>query len=71
MISERIQRMMMGTLLTVILYLMNIEEVMMASYLLAAMIVLVFVWAIFDFCPSIWALKKMFKEDCKECKEHT
>jgi len=66
MLSERIQRIMMGTLLTVILYLINIQETVIASYLLAAVVVLVFVWAIFDFCPSIWALRKIFKEDSKQ-----
>ncbi len=63
MLSEKIQRIMMGTVLTVILYLVNIQEIMIASYLLAAVIVLVFVWAIFDFCPSLWVLRKVFKEE--------
>jgi len=67
MISEKIQRVMMGTMLAVILYLVNVQELMIASYLLAAMIGLVFVWAFFDFCPSLWTLKKLFKEECPKC----
>lgn len=68
MLSERIQRMMMGTMLMIILYLFNVQELVIASALLAAVIGLVFVWAVFDFCPSLWTLKKIFKEDCKKCE---
>ncbi|PHR54331.1 MAG: phosphoribosylaminoimidazole synthetase [Arcobacter sp.] len=63
MLSEKIQRIMMGSLLTVILYLFNIQEIMIASYLLTAVIMLVFVWAVFDFCPSLWVLRKILKEE--------
>lgn len=63
--SDRIQRTMMGTMLAVILYLVNIEELMIASYLLSFMVVMVFSWAIFDFCPSIWGLRKIFNEECQ------
>jgi len=63
MLSERIQRVMMGTLLTIILYLFNIQEIMIASYLLSGVISLVTIWAIFDFCPSLWFWKKVLKED--------
>ena len=66
MLSERIQRVMMGSLLTIILYLFNIQEVMIASYLLSGVIFLIVVWAIFDFCPSLWVLKKVFKENTFE-----
>ena len=66
MLSARIQRVMMGTLLTIILYLFNIQEAMIASYLLSGVIFLIAVWAIFDFCPSLWVLKRVLKEE--ECK---
>ena len=65
MLGDRIQRVMMGTFLIVILYLVNTQETVIASYLLGFMITLIFVWAIFDFCPSLWALKKY----CKKCAE--
>ena len=68
MISDRIQRTMMGIMLTVILYLVNIQELMIASYLLTFMVVMVFSWAIFDFCPSTWGLRKILKEECKSTK---
>ena len=67
MISEKIQRVMMGTMLAIILYLVNVQELILASYLLSAMIGLVLVWAVFDFCPSLWTLKKVFKEECSKC----
>ena len=65
MLGDRIQRVMMGTFLMVILYLVNTQEVMIASYILAFMITLIFTWALFDFCPSLWALKRY----CKKCAE--
>jgi len=67
MISNKIQRIMMATMLSVILYLVNIQEAVIATYLLTFMIVMVTSWAIFDFCPSVWGLQKIFKEECKKC----
>lgn len=67
MLSDRIQRVMMGTFLVVILYLVNIQETVIASYMLGFMIAMVFVWAFFDFCPSLWMLKKGLKEKCSKC----
>ena len=62
MLSERIQRVIMAMALMAILYLFNIEEAMVANYLLSGVIGLVVIWAIFDFCPSLWTLQKLFKE---------
>jgi len=62
MLSERIQRTMMGTMLLIILYLYNTNEIIIANILLVAVASLVFIWAIFDFCPSLWSLKKVLKE---------
>lgn len=67
MLSDRIQRVMMGTFLVVILYMVNIQETVIASYMLGFMIAMVFVWAFFDFCPSLWMLKKGLKEKCSKC----
>jgi len=63
MLSEKIQRLMMASILMFILYLFNIQETMIASYLLSGVIFLIAVWAFFDFCPSLWALKKVLKEN--------
>lgn len=65
MLGDKIQRLMMATFLVVIAYLVNIQELQIASYMLGFMITLIVVWALFDFCPSLWALKKY----CKKCAE--
>ncbi|MBE0499284.1 MAG: DUF2892 domain-containing protein [Campylobacterales bacterium] len=67
MLSDKIQRIMMGTMLVIILVLVNIQETVIASFLLGFMIVMVYVWAFFDFCPSLWMLKKGLKEKCTKC----
>ena len=67
--SDKIQRLMMGTFLLVILYVVNIGEIMIASYLIGFMVAMVFSWALFDFCPSLWMLKKAFNEDAPKCSE--
>jgi len=67
MISEKIQRIMMATVLTIILYLFNAQELVIASYLLAGVISMIVIWAVFDFCPSLWTLKRVFKEECRNC----
>jgi multisubunit Na+/H+ antiporter MnhE subunit len=67
MLSDKIQRIMMGTMLLLILVLVNSGETMIASYLLGFMIAMVYVWAFFDFCPSLWMLKKGLKEKCTKC----
>lgn len=66
MLSEKIQRIMMAVMLSVILYLFNIQEMMIASVLLTGVILLVIIWAASDFCPSLWALRKVLKE--KKCE---
>jgi len=63
MLSERIQRTMMGIMLFITFYLYNINEVIIANTLIVAIMSLVFIWAAFDFCPSLWGLKKIFKEN--------
>jgi len=67
MISEIIQRFMMGFMMMVALYLYNTGETMFANIILGGMTVLVLIWAIFDFCPSLWTLKKIFKDECSKC----
>ncbi len=67
MISERLQRVMMGIMLMIILYLYNTQEMALANYLMGFMIGMISIWAVFDFCPSLWTFKKVFKEECKKC----
>lgn len=69
MISNMIQRSMMGIVLMLILYLFNSNATELANIALSLVIGMVFVWAFFDFCPSLWGLHKIFKDDkCKEAR---
>ncbi len=65
--SDKIQRTLMGIMLSVVLYLFNTQHVMLANYLLVFIIAMIVIWAFFDFCPSLWTLRKVFKEECSKC----
>jgi len=62
MLSERIQRAIMGTILLTALILFNVQELVLANAILIFVNILIFIWAFFDFCPSLWTLKKFLKE---------
>ena len=61
MCVERIQRIMMAIMVGVVMFLFNSGLVMVANIIGGFMILMMLVWAISDFCPSIWALGKMMK----------
>lgn len=58
MYAEKVQRIMMAIVLSIsaILWVMSVNE--WALLLQAFVIVMVVIWAITDFCPSLWVLKK-------------
>lgn len=56
--AEKLQRLMMAAVLVVAYYLMSIGSIY-GSILLGFVIAMVVIWAITDFCPSIWALTKL------------
>ena len=58
MCVERVQRLMMVAFLVAIFYFVSIYWIGTALILIAFMIVLLLVWALIDFCPSIWILGK-------------
>ena len=60
MCAERIQRVLMAIMLGVVIVLMNAGLTTVAMVLQGFIIVMIVVWAFTNFCPSIWALKKMF-----------
>jgi membrane-bound ClpP family serine protease len=64
MCAERIQRLLMAIMLLLAFYLMSVGSVfgMVLQLFIIAMIV---IWAITDFCPSLWAFGKMFG-NCKK-----
>jgi len=62
MCAERIQRVLMATVLAVALYLFSIGEVQFGIIIQSFVILMVLVWAFTNFCPSLWAFKKIFGE---------
>lgn len=60
MCAERIQRFLMAImlLLCMVLFMLNIMN--WAVILQSFIILMVLVWAITDFCPSLWIFKKVF-----------
>ena len=70
MCASRIQRYMMAIVLSISLYLMKfMPELMLMGFvvgeiLMVFVILMIAVWAIFDFCPSLWFLGKFMKKDC-------
>ncbi len=66
--SHRLQRLLTGMMLSLIWALFYLDESMIAFSLLAFVVAMIFTWAIFDFCPSLWFFKKILKEeDGKAC----
>lgn len=64
MCAEKIQRLLMAFMLLLAFYLMSIGSAlgMILQLFIIAMIV---VWAVTDFCPSLWAFGKIFG-NCKK-----
>jgi hypothetical protein len=63
MLSDKIQRSLMALMLMFVLYFFNSGVIWMANGILIFMIFMICIWAFFDFCPSLWSLKKLFRED--------
>lgn len=61
--SHRLQRLLTGTMLSLIWALFFLGESTIAFGLLAFVIAMIFAWAIFDFCPSLWFFAKVLKEE--------
>ncbi len=60
MCAERIQRFLMAIVLTVAMVLFASNQILYAMILQTLVVVMVIVWAIFDFCPSLWVFGKVF-----------
>lgn len=60
MCAEKIQRFLMAAVLTIALFLFADGEMLYAMILQTLVIVMVIVWALFDFCPSLWIFRKVF-----------
>jgi len=59
MCAEKLQRLMMAGVIALSWFLISIGSVY-GSILLGFVVVMIVVWAITDFCPSIWVLSKIF-----------
>lgn len=68
MYAEKVQRVMMATVLAIsaILWIMGVNAWALA--LQVFVIVMIVVWAITDFCPSLWMLKKFLPSLCKKAE---
>ena len=66
MCAEKLQRLMMASVLVLAGVLLGFGSIY-GFILLGFTVVMIVVWAITDFCPSIWALTKFFGH----CKNHS
>ncbi len=66
--AERVQRLVMSIFTLIILFLLAVGQSLAAIILLAFMSVMLFIYFIFDFCPSTWILTKIFESCYCECK---
>ncbi|MDD2369349.1 MAG: phosphoribosylaminoimidazole synthetase [Sulfuricurvum sp.] len=60
MCAEKIQRFLMAIVLTAAMLLFANNQMLYAMIIQTLVIVMVVVWALFDFCPSLWVFKKVF-----------
>ena len=67
--GERLQRFLMAFMMIVILLLLANGATTIALALLAFVAIMLFIYGVFDFCPSTWMLNKLFGSCYCECKE--
>ena len=60
MCVSRIQRLMTSIVLGLVLFLGMTDNVTLAIALQVFVIIMMTIWAITNFCPSTWVLKKLF-----------
>ena len=60
MCAEKIQRLLMGIVITasMMLFIQGMSQI--AVVLQTFVIVMIAIWAFTDFCPSLWLFKKLF-----------
>ncbi len=68
MCAERIQRFLMAIVLTATMLLFLTGHAQIGVVVQTFVIVMIVVWALTDFCPSLWFFAKLFGR-CK-CKEN-
>ncbi len=65
MCAEKLQRLLLAMVLGIAYILMSMGSVY-GTILLGFVIAMIVLWAITDFCPSIWLFSKLFGH----CKHH-
>ena len=65
MCAERLQRLLMAVVLLIALYFMSVGSVI-GIVLQLFVVAMVVVWALTDFCPSLWFFNKVFGPCKKE-----
>lgn len=60
MCAERIQRFLMAIVLTVAMVLFAVGEIGWGVVIQTFVILMVVIWALTDFCPSLWMFGKIF-----------
>jgi hypothetical protein len=66
MCAERVTRFMTVVMLLVIMYFVGANTTI-ALALLAFMAIMMMIWGAFDFCPSIWMMRKILPRCYCEC----
>jgi len=64
MCAQKFQRLLMAIMLSIATYLMSSGNII-GFVLQVFIIVMILVWAITDFCPSLFIFKKIFK-NCEQ-----
>jgi multisubunit Na+/H+ antiporter MnhE subunit len=60
MCAEKIQRLLMAIVLTISMVLFFQGFIAYGMILQGFVIAMIIVWALYDFCPSLWAFSKIF-----------
>ncbi|NPA54868.1 MAG: phosphoribosylaminoimidazole synthetase [Epsilonproteobacteria bacterium] len=59
MCAERVTRFMTVAMIFFVMFLISKGSITVALALLAFMAIMMTIWGAFDFCPSIWMLRKI------------
>ena len=67
--GERLQRFLMAFMMLLIMVLLAKGAEVIALVLLAFVAIMLFIYGVYDFCPSTWLLTKLFGSCYCECQE--
>ena len=67
--GERLQRFLLAFMMLLIMVLLAKGAEVVALVLLAFVAIMLFIYGVYDFCPSTWLLTKLFGSCYCECQE--